>query len=54
MTKTLSFPNMDEGSMNELTNKKNENYIPLGINARGIINKAFLKDNVVAEPCLLT
>ena len=40
--------------MNELTNKKNQNYIPLGINARCIIDKAFLKDNVVAEPYLLT
>ena len=38
----------------ELTNKKKQNYIPLGINARGIINKAFLKDNVGAEPYLLT
>ena len=36
--------------MNEL----NEIYKPPGINARGIINKAFLKDNIVTEPYLLT
>ena len=43
--------------MNELTNKQkkqHENYIPFGINARGIILLDFLKDNVVAQPCLFS
>ena len=33
---------------------KNEVNIPLGINVRDIINKAFLKDSIVTESYLLT